>query len=459
MTPIPLAAPSSQMDTLVSVRLDGLIGILQGLALNDRKAISDTLLASIGQADAKEPVANVMDASITNVSVPAPDTPSPSISTAPSPTATAVPAFTPIVIPVDSGEGKDSSNGEDVDVSLTNGSTLCYHHGKYFNVPIEAKAPLYYITRGRYIGVFSGWDATSPKVLGVSRAIYHKVESVEQGAGIVKCAIERGEAAQLSKLSFKVIIFVRVLRSPIKEFWFKQMYLNITISLRQWVSLGRAMCYGLTILTHCFGPNKYRVQAARDKCKQHYLNGTLHDCIAAVKHAKGDFMAYVKAPRRFFDFLVDEYSKTMPDPKLYPTRQGDKSVFEHAIENFENFIDRANSRLDGILQMCGICEEWRAADAVCKFMREIVGIVEDILLHLADGRDGELVIAFMEGHPMRHDKSEKGNYNNFWPPFFKKWEENWPITLEDSSEPLDENTRLEQIAKARDALQTVIFVS
>lgn len=54
MTQIPLAAPSSQTDTLVSVRLDGLIGILQGLALNDRKAISDALLsAGTGQADAK----------------------------------------------------------------------------------------------------------------------------------------------------------------------------------------------------------------------------------------------------------------------------------------------------------------------------------------------------------------------------------------------------------------------
>ncbi|KAG2754986.1 hypothetical protein P692DRAFT_20639689, partial [Suillus brevipes Sb2] len=53
--------------------------------------------------------------------------------------------------------------------------------------------PLYYITRGRYIGVFSGWDAVGPKVLGISRAIYHKTESVEQGVGIVKRAIERGE--------------------------------------------------------------------------------------------------------------------------------------------------------------------------------------------------------------------------------------------------------------------------
>ncbi|KIK31742.1 hypothetical protein CY34DRAFT_19614 [Suillus luteus UH-Slu-Lm8-n1] len=53
---------------------------------------------------------------------------------------------------------------------------------------------------------------------------------------------------------------------------------------------------------------------------------------------------------------------------------------------------------------------------------------------------------------------KKGNYNCFWPPFFEKWEECWPITLEGSLEPLDENARLEQMAKARDALQTRLMV-
>ncbi|KIK33265.1 hypothetical protein CY34DRAFT_55060, partial [Suillus luteus UH-Slu-Lm8-n1] len=53
--------------------------------------------------------------------------------------------------------------------------------------------PFYYVTRGRYIGIFSGWDATGPKVLGVSRAIYHRVDSIEQGINIVKGAIDRGD--------------------------------------------------------------------------------------------------------------------------------------------------------------------------------------------------------------------------------------------------------------------------
>jgi hypothetical protein len=57
-------------------------------------------------------------------------------------------------------QGEVSSDDEDAAASaasLAEDSTLAFYHGKYFNIPIEAKAPLYYITRGRYIGVFSGW--------------------------------------------------------------------------------------------------------------------------------------------------------------------------------------------------------------------------------------------------------------------------------------------------------------
>ncbi|KAG1785651.1 uncharacterized protein HD556DRAFT_1450515 [Suillus plorans] len=172
-----------------------------------------------------------------------------------------------------------------------------------------------------------------------------------------------------------------------------------------------------------------RVQAVRDKHRRHYLKcrevilakrhqvrqekkacqvndlsddedepiETLQDCIAMVKYAKDDFMTHIKAPRRFFDLLVDEYSKTMPDPELYPTGSRDRSVFERAITNFEDFLDRANRGLDGILQMCGVCNKWRAAEGICKFMREMIGMVEDILLRLAEGGDGELAAAFIEG--------------------------------------------------------------
>ncbi|KAG2365205.1 hypothetical protein BDR07DRAFT_1481586 [Suillus spraguei] len=67
----------------------------------------------------------------------------------------------------------------------------------------------------------------------------------------------------------------------------------------------------------------------------------------------------------------------MPDPELHPTANGDKSIFECAITCLEDFLDQANRGLDGILQMCG------------------VRMIEDILLRLAEGGDGELSIAFM----------------------------------------------------------------
>jgi hypothetical protein len=41
-----------------------------------------------------------------------------------------------------------------------------------------------------------GRDATGPKVLGISCAIYHKVDSIEQGITIMKGVIDRGNASQ-----------------------------------------------------------------------------------------------------------------------------------------------------------------------------------------------------------------------------------------------------------------------
>ncbi|KAG1718108.1 uncharacterized protein EDB91DRAFT_1258883 [Suillus paluster] len=96
-------------------------------------------------------------------------------------------------------EEYDSSDDEDAATAaaaLANDSTLIHYRNTYFNVPVDATPPLYYVTRGHYIGIFSGWDATGPKVLSVSRAIYHKVDSIEQGINIMKGAIDRGDASQ-----------------------------------------------------------------------------------------------------------------------------------------------------------------------------------------------------------------------------------------------------------------------
>ncbi|KAG1818252.1 hypothetical protein EV424DRAFT_1347748 [Suillus variegatus] len=72
-------SPSSQTDTMVSIRLDGLISILQGLCLDDRTAISVTLQAGTSPNVAEGPVANITG--------PAPDD-FPAIIAAHSPTST-----------------------------------------------------------------------------------------------------------------------------------------------------------------------------------------------------------------------------------------------------------------------------------------------------------------------------------------------------------------------------------
>jgi hypothetical protein len=57
-------------------------------------------------------------------------------------------------------EGNDSSDDEDAAAAATalaNDSTLIHYRDTYFNVPVEATPPFYYVTRGRYIGIFSGW--------------------------------------------------------------------------------------------------------------------------------------------------------------------------------------------------------------------------------------------------------------------------------------------------------------
>ncbi|KAG1805842.1 uncharacterized protein BJ212DRAFT_1303903 [Suillus subaureus] len=45
-------------------------------------------------------------------------------------------------------------------------------------------------------------DATSPKVLGISHTIYHKVDCIEQGINILKGAIDHGDALQLLQIEW-----------------------------------------------------------------------------------------------------------------------------------------------------------------------------------------------------------------------------------------------------------------
>ncbi|KAG2069944.1 hypothetical protein BDR04DRAFT_1118757 [Suillus decipiens] len=109
---------------------------------------------------------------------------------------------------------------KDVDLAevkdaMAEGCILHTYRHVCFNIPVasDAAPPFYYVTSGHKIGVFSGWylffvlvmtlaylvsgrGNVGPKVLGVSHAIFAKVETIDQGIEALMAAINAGTAAQ-----------------------------------------------------------------------------------------------------------------------------------------------------------------------------------------------------------------------------------------------------------------------
>ncbi|KAG1836191.1 hypothetical protein C8R48DRAFT_783002 [Suillus tomentosus] len=82
---------------------------------------------------------------------------------------------------------------------------------------------------------------------------------------------------------------------------------------------------------------------------------TLPDCIAMVKLAKDDFMQHIKSPQTFIVGVLAKYTKSIPDT---PELHGDREILTCAMSSIEDFLDRASRGQDGILQLCGINDEW-----------------------------------------------------------------------------------------------------
>ncbi|KIJ91086.1 hypothetical protein K443DRAFT_135564 [Laccaria amethystina LaAM-08-1] len=60
-----------------------------------------------------------------------------------------------------------------------------------------ATGPYYCITRGRDIGVYAGWEHVSPLVIGVSRAVFGRVDSIQEGRNRMDTAESAGLTARL----------------------------------------------------------------------------------------------------------------------------------------------------------------------------------------------------------------------------------------------------------------------
>ncbi|KAJ8596344.1 hypothetical protein M405DRAFT_837252 [Rhizopogon salebrosus TDB-379] len=85
---------------------------------------------------------------------------------------------------------------------------LYLYKGVLYNMPakVDSPPPYYYVSRGRYIGVFVScvWKDIESDVLGSPNAIYFCVDSLEVGEKKVRLAIEQGEAVNLGPYHFAV---------------------------------------------------------------------------------------------------------------------------------------------------------------------------------------------------------------------------------------------------------------
>lgn len=92
---------------------------------------------------------------VTSMEVPIPARPTPTMA---APTAAAPTGPTTILVKFDEYDGSDDEDAAAAAAALADDSLLHFYCGSYFNVPTaDAEPPFYCISRGRYIGVFSGW--------------------------------------------------------------------------------------------------------------------------------------------------------------------------------------------------------------------------------------------------------------------------------------------------------------
>ncbi|KAG2047874.1 hypothetical protein BDR06DRAFT_1013475 [Suillus hirtellus] len=75
-------------------------------------------------------------------------------SPAPTPIEAAPTGHTTILVKYNNSEHKDVAIAA---TALADDFILHLYYGTYFNVPVYAQAPFYYVSRSQYISVFSGW--------------------------------------------------------------------------------------------------------------------------------------------------------------------------------------------------------------------------------------------------------------------------------------------------------------
>lgn len=113
-----------------------------------------------------------------------------------------------------------------------------------------------------------------------------------------------------------------------------------------------------------------------------------------VRDAKNKVLQIVPSavPTVYVEDVLRKYAMS-----LRTSVAGDIEIFGDAVKHIEPYLIWAQQGQDKIFDMCGICDEWRAADEVSRFIGHLVAMLED-LYRLAVW--GDLDEAYLLGETM-----------------------------------------------------------
>jgi hypothetical protein len=116
-----------------------------------------------------------------------------------------------------------------------------------------------------------------------------------------------------------------------------------------------------------------------------------------VIEAKNELVALAPTPVVYVEAVLHKYVTSIPDhddPSI-SSKDGDASIIEDTIQAVESIHEKAHCGQDKIWEMCGVCDEWRAADKVCRGIRRLLAYLQDVLWHLTQSY-ADLACAFVD---------------------------------------------------------------
>ncbi|KAG1775721.1 hypothetical protein EV702DRAFT_1046627 [Suillus placidus] len=151
---------------------------------------------------------------------------------------------------------------------------------------------------------------------------------------------------------------------------------------------------------------------------------TLAECLAILKETKDVFVSLVKSPAKFAQGVLKKFLNTIPDDaaETRTIQKGDITVIQDTINSIEDLHCKVHRGLDTILEMCGVCNEWKAGNNICQSMRRASGPWAHVAISsmMTDGPGG-ILFPMETGGPMYANdiyildvEDGPGEYDHLW---------------------------------------------